>query len=136
MTKNHEADEASLTSQQATALPLLASGAKKKDAAAVAGVCPQTISEWLREAHFCAALQSMREELTALAAARLGEAADAAVFTILELMKSANETIRLKAATYILDRVLLLQTNCPLPTPQEERSASLELLIALGVNCK
>ena len=78
----------------------------------------------------------MREDLTALAADRLGEAADVAVFTILELMKSASETIRLKAATYILDRVLLLQTNGPMPTPQEERPASLELLIALGVNCK
>jgi hypothetical protein len=135
MTKNHEADEVFLTPQQATALPLLASGAKKKDAAATVGVCPQTISMWLREPHFSAALRTQREKLTALASERLRDATEAAVDTVLDLMQSGSEAIKFKAATYILDRVVLLDSNGTLPNPQPSCEDSLGLLAALGVKC-
>ena len=133
--KNHEANEVFLTPQQVTALPLLASGAKKKDAAATAGVCPQTISTWLQEPHFSAALRTQREKLAALASDRLRDATDAAVNTVVKLMESNSEAIKLKAATYILDRVVLLDSSGTLPYPQPSLEDSLGLLAALGVKC-
>ena len=104
--KNPEEDTVSLTPGQIAALPMLAAGVKKQDVAAAAGVCPQTVSEWLRQSHFSSALQAKRNELISLAAERLSEATSAAVSTVLELMKSGHEATRLKAATLVLERVL------------------------------
>jgi hypothetical protein len=132
MTKNPEAPEATLTSQQTTALPLLAAGAKKRDAAAAAGVCPQTISAWLQEPHFSAVLKTKREQLAGLAVERLKEATDRAVATVIELMESGGEPSRLKAAIYLLDRVLLLAAGET--APASDRPDSREVLLALGVN--
>jgi len=133
MTKNPEVDEAPLTQAQLAALPLLAAGAMKKDAAAAAGVCPQTISAWLQEPHFSAVLKAKREELAGLAAERLKEVTGLAVATVIELMESGSETTRLKAATYLLDRVLSLTTgDTALPS---NRTDPREALAALGVNC-
>lgn len=133
MTKKPEADEALLTQAQSAALPLLAAGAKKKDAATAAGVCPQTISVWLQEPHFSAALRSQRKHLAGLAFEQLREATGTAVATVVELMASSNESVRLKAATYLLDRVVLLTAgDAEVP---DDRADFREALAALGVNC-
>lgn len=134
MTKEAEAGEVFLTQAQAAALPLLATGAKKKDAAAVAGVCPQTISAWLQEPHFSAVLQAQRQQLAGLAVDRLREATGAAVATVIELMESGSESIRLKAATYFLDRVVLLTAGEPAFAAHDDRDDPREALAALGVN--
>jgi hypothetical protein len=134
MTKNPEAPEASLTSQQTTALPLLASGAKKKDAAAAAGVCPQTVSAWLQEPHFSGALRTKREQLAGLAVERFKETTDLAVATVIELMESSSEAIRLKAATYVLDRVVLLTVGEPAFAAPVDKTDTRDVLAALGVN--
>lgn len=106
--KKPEAHAAHLTQAQQTALPLLAAGAQKKDAAAAAGVCPQTVSGWLKLPLFSATLRATRKELSALAAARLGEATDAAMVTVMDLMKSGNDATRLKAAMFVIEKLLVL----------------------------
>jgi hypothetical protein len=134
MTKKTEPGEALLTQAQVAALPLLAAGAKKKDAAATAGVCPQTISAWLQEPHFSAALQAQREQLASLAVERFRQAVGIAVTTVVELMESDSEVMRFKAAAYLLDRVFLLATGDPalaLPTDQADTR---QVLTALGVH--
>src|SRR5271154_26474 len=134
MTKKAESGEALLTQAQAAALPLLAAGAKKKDAAAVAGVCPQTISTWLQEPHFSSVLQAQREQLAALAADGLREATVVAVATVVDLMRTGNDSIRLKAAAYFLDRIVLISAGDPVCAVPTERTDAREALATLGVN--
>jgi hypothetical protein len=98
--------EEDLTQAQIAALPLLAAGTPKKDAASTAGVTPQTISEWLRLPRFRVALHSKRQELNAVVAERLSEGVGVAVNTVLELAKSGSESVRLKAATFVIERLL------------------------------
>ena len=125
--KKAEEHEPPLTQAQLAALPLLASGAKKKDAAAAAGVCPQTISEWLSLSHFRGALLAKHKDLSALAATRLADTVDAAVSTVLEVMQTANEPTRLKAAMFILDRMLAMESReRVLPDAWEELSQAEE----------
>jgi hypothetical protein len=135
MTKKAETDEGLLTPAQSAALPLLAAGAKKKDAAAAAGVCPQTISTWLQEPHFTAVLQAQREQLASLAVEQLRQATGVAVTTVVELMESSSESIRLKAATYVLDRVVLLDAGASAFAVAPDQTDAREALAALGVNC-
>jgi hypothetical protein len=134
--KNSEGTEALLTQQQIAALPLLAVGAKKKDAAAAAGVCAQTVSSWLTQSGFNAALVAKREELTASAAARLRDATELAVDAIVALITSGSENARLKAAIFVLERVLALDcapANSEMSDPTVDDVA---LLASLGVNVK
>lgn len=133
-TKNPEVPERLLTQAQSAALPLLAAGAKKKDAAVVAGVCPQTVSEWLQQPHFLAALQDHREKLAGLAVERLREATVTAVDTVIGLMESGSESIRLRAASYFLDRVLLLAAGEHVFAAPADRTDTGDVLAALGVN--
>jgi hypothetical protein len=98
--------EEDLTQAQIAALPLLAAGTLKKDAASTAGVTPQTISEWLRLPRFRVALHSKRQELNEVVAERLSEGMGVAVNTVLELAKSGSESVRLKAATFVIERML------------------------------
>jgi hypothetical protein len=135
MTKKDEMGEAVLTPAQSAALPLLAAGAKKKDAAAAAGVCAQTISTWLNEPHFSAVLKAQREQLASLAVEQLRQATGVAVTTVVELMESSSEPIRLKAATYVLDRVVLLGAGDPALAVPADQTDPRQLLAALGVNC-
>lgn len=135
MTKNPETGEALLTQAQSAALPLLAAGAMKKDAAAAAGVVPQTVSAWLQEPHFSTALKTERERLAGLAAERLKEATGVAVETVIKLMESGSESTRLKAATYVLDRVVLLAADDSVGAASVDRTDARDVLAALGVNC-
>jgi hypothetical protein len=135
MTKNPEADEALLTQAQSAALPLLAAGGKKMDAAAAAGVCPQTISKWLQEPHFSAALRVQRGQLAGLAVERLNAATDVAVATVVKLMESDSEAMRFKAATYVLDRLVLLAVGDPAFAAPADQTDTRQVLAALGVNC-
>lgn len=135
MTKNPETGEALLTQAQAAALPLLAAGAKKKDAAAAAGVCPQTVSTWLQEPYFSAALRARREQLAGLAVERLKQATSVAVTTVVELMESDSEVMRFKAAAFLLDRVFLLAAGDPALAMSADQADTRQVLAALGVNC-
>lgn len=133
--KKSEEDEVKFSQAQLTALPLLAAGSKKQDAAAAAGVCPQTISAWLQEPHFSAALRTKREQLSRLADERLKEATDRAVATVIELMESSSEATRLKAAIYVLDRAVLLAAGDSVSAASVDGTDTRDVLAALGVNC-
>lgn len=134
MTKNPEDHEAVLTQPQTAALPLLAAGAKK-DAAAAAGVCAQTLSEWLHEPEFAAALDVQRTRLASVAAEQMNAVIGKAVEAVAKLMDSNSEAIRFKAATYFLDRVVLVASpNSAMEDSIEEPNPRM-LLAALGVNC-
>lgn len=109
--KKPEEFEASLTGAQLTAIPILAAGSLKKDAAAAANVTPQTVSTWLGQPQFRAALDAARLDLSTAASVALRDATGAAVDTILDLLRQgSSETTRLKAACYVLDRVLAIRT--------------------------
>jgi hypothetical protein len=133
-TKKHEAIAASLTQGQSVALPLLAAGVKKQDAAAAVGVCPQTVSTWLQQPDFAAALREQREYLAGLASERLRELVGTAVTTVEKLLESGSESVKLKAAIYVLDRVVLLAAADSVPALPSSNDPR-QLLAALGVNC-
>jgi hypothetical protein len=84
-----------------------------------------------QEPHFSAALHSQREQLAGLAIEQLREATGVAVATVLELMESGSECTRLKAATYVLERVILLSATSPAPYQPDAH----DVLRSLGVNC-
>lgn len=106
--KKPEVPEGPLTGGQLAAIPILATGGLKKDAAAAADVTPQTVSVWFGQPQFQAALEAARQELSVSARATLKEATDAAVRAILDLLHSDSDATRLKAACYVLDRVLVM----------------------------
>jgi len=135
MTKNPEVEEALLTQSQSVALPLLAAGAKKKDAAAAAGDCAQTVSEWLQEPHFSTALVAQRTRLASLAVERMKAVTGKAVETVAQLMESNSEAMRLKAASYFLDRVVLLASPDSVMAASAEKPDARQYLAALGVTC-
>jgi hypothetical protein len=120
MAKGPEKNDTPLTDAQGVAVPLLASGAKKKDVAAAAGVSAEAVSEWLRQPHFAAALEARRSGLCAVAGERLSEATDQAITTLLGLMKSGKETTRLKAATFLLQQVLAMAPATSSEPPKVE----------------
>jgi len=134
-TKKPEAAEVCLTPQQATALPLLASGALKKDAAEAAGVCAQTVSAWLHQPHFTAALQAQRKQLAGLASERLSKLVGTAATVLEKLLESGSEAVQFRTATYVLDRVALLTAGDTLRAVQPNSDDPRELLASLGVNC-
>jgi len=106
----------------------------KKDAAAAAGVCAQTVSEWLKQPNFSAALQAQRRQLAGLAVEKFREGTDTAVATVMSLMQTGSDAIRLRASMYYLDRILLLaagEHGCEAPT---DRTDIRDILAGLGVN--
>src|ERR1700730_14913008 len=106
VTKNPEASEDFLTQAQLAALPLLAAGAMKKDAAAAAGVVPQTVSAWLQAPHFSTALKTELVRLAGGGDQSRDEVAAVRLAKGSKLMESGSESTRLQAATYVLDRVV------------------------------
>lgn len=131
--KKPEQPEAALTAAQLTAIPILAAGSLKKDAATVANVTPQTISTWLGQPQFQAALDAARQDLSSAASIALRDATDAAVATILDLLRhGSSEATRLKAACYVLDRVLAIRTVEELPESTNSQVDMRKLMDAIG----
>ena len=131
--KKPEGIEAPLTGAQLKAIPIIAMGGLKKEAAAVANVSPQTISAWFSQPRFRTALDASRQDLSAAASVALREATVEAVGTIIELMRhGSSETTRLKAGCYVLDHVLTftsVQSNADaISSPVDMR----KLMEALG----
>lgn len=113
--KKTEATVQGLTGKQATALLALASGKLKKDAAEVAGVHPQAVSEWLKQPHFRQTLDSIRGELIEKAAADLRTLTTDSLTALGEAVRGDQPALRLKASMYVLDRLLAL----PAPSGNE-----------------
>ena len=95
-----------LSGPQHKALMALAAGHLKKAAAAEAGVCPQAVSEWLRQPHFQAALESLRGELVSNATLQLRAMTATAIYALRETLESGPPPARLRAAMYVIDRLI------------------------------
>jgi hypothetical protein len=98
----------------------LARGSTVKDAAAVAGVSERAVALWKLDPPFQARVEELRAELFAAAVGRLaghhGKAAD----RLGELLDSADENTRLKAARAILELGPRLREHCDLAAAVNE----------------
>ena len=121
---------ATLTGPQHTAVMALAAEHLKKEAAEKAGVCAQSISTWLREPHFQAALDSLRGELVSHATLQLRSMTATAILASREILESGADPARLRAATYVLDKLIASQVAAQ-PDPVPEVSTE-EVLQAIG----
>lgn len=106
--KRKGAEDNQLTNRQQRALVALAAGRLKKQAARDAGVHPQAVSEWLRQPHFRAALDSMGTQLVQCAFDNLRDMTVASLRTLREVLDNGSPALRLRAAMYTVDRVLQL----------------------------
>lgn len=102
--------KSSLRPNQKKALAALLEGQTKKTAATVAGVAPGTLSRWLTEEDFRAALTDGGDEALQTATVRLRAAVDAAVsvFYILMHDRNVSPSIRLRAADAVVTHSLKL----------------------------
>jgi len=122
-----------LSGPQHKALTALAAGHLKKDAAAEAGVCPQAVSEWLKQPHFQAALESLRSELLSNAAIQLRAMTATAIYALRETLESGPPPARLRAAIYVLDRLIAGQAGPDAAPLEPESKVSTErILQAIG----
>ena len=121
-----------LTDPQRVAVAHLASGARKRDAAEAAGVHPSTVSHWLRERVFVAALDDARNEVQDAARYRLVSSTLAAVDALVSIVQdpAASASARIRAACAILDRGGLgkeTQVTHRAPEPDVWRDAANDL---------
>jgi hypothetical protein len=98
------ADE--FNARQESVAVLLASGRSIRDAAAETTVGERTIHTWLNEPGFRAAVSGLRDRLLAETVGRLTQAATRAATALEGLLDSESESIRLRAATAILDGMI------------------------------
>lgn len=102
---------ATLTAKQSVALPLLASGMPAVQVAKKVGISEQAISGWQKDENFVACLERARRESVERARNDLQLTSLAAVRVLADLLHSAkSESVRLKAAQYVCDRMLFNTT--------------------------
>jgi transposase-like protein len=101
-------DKPQLSPKQQLALQSLLAGRTKSQTAAAVGVTPRTLSRWLADPAFHAALTNTADEAIANAADRLADALDSAVAVLAEVManQDARDPDRLRAADLVIHRGL------------------------------
>ncbi len=121
-----------LSPKQKKAIQNLLNGRTKSQTAAAVGVTPRTLSRWLANPTFHAALTNATDHALANAAHRLTVTLDDAVATLAEIMadKDARDPDRLRAADLIIHRGLDLIQQKQLT----ERIAALEARINVPQN--
>ena len=92
-----------LTPKQERAVAALLSEATIVGAAEKAGVSEVTLHRWLKQPAFKAAFRAARRETVEKAGALLQQASAAASATLLRLLNANSDSVRLRAATAILD---------------------------------
>ena len=111
-----------LTPKQERAIAALLSEATVASAAEKAGVGEVTLYRWLKQRHFLAAYREARRQVMEKSVAQMQQGSWAASTTLLKLLGSPSDSVRLRAATEILD-----QANKGLETLDfEERLRRLE----------
>ena len=97
-----------LSSKQRQAIQSLLAGCTKSQTAAAVGVTPRTLSRWLADPTFRAALTTATDDALANAAHRLAGTLDDAVTVLTEVMtnKDARDPDRLRAADLVIHRGL------------------------------
>lgn len=94
-----------LTPTQERACSLLASGAKTAEVAQKLDVPEQTIYLWQKQTTFVCYYNKQRSVIKNAAVQSLFGLMDEAVTAIRESLNSTNESVRLKAASYIIDKL-------------------------------
>lgn len=94
-----------LTPTQERACSLLASGAKTAEVAQELDVPEQTIYLWQKQTTFVCYYNKQRSVIKNAAVQSLFGLMDEAVTAIRESLNSTNESVRLKAASYIIDKL-------------------------------
>ena len=94
-----------LTEAQERACSLLANGEKIEAVATALAVPEQTLYKWQRLKTFKCYYNKQRSNIASTAAQGLFSLADKAILAIKESLNSENEAVKLKAASYILDRL-------------------------------
>lgn len=98
-----------LTPTQERACFLLASGTKTKDVAQQLGIQEQTLYLWQRQTTFVCYYNKQRSVIKSAAVQGLFGLMDEAISAIRESLNSTNENVKLKAATYIVDKLQNLE---------------------------
>jgi len=98
------ASERNLTPKQEQALLALMSETSIAAAATKAGVSEATLHRWLKQEHFHAEFRALRREAVERATALLQQAAWAASSTLIRLLGSPSDSVKLRAAQAILDQ--------------------------------
>ncbi len=96
-----------LKPSQLKAAALLAAGTSCQDTAQQCGVTPETISHWKRDPNFRAHLSQLKRDAVESARERLRNLNAKAVGVLEELLASSSDSIRIRAAQYILDSMLV-----------------------------
>ncbi len=94
-----------LTPTQERACSLLASGAKTADVAQQLDVPEESIYLWQKQTTFSCYYNKQRSVIKNAAVQSLFGLMDEAVTAIRESLSSTNESVRLKAASYIIDKL-------------------------------
>ncbi len=116
-----------LSRKQEEAIAALLTEATVTAAAERVGVAEVTLWRWLKRDEFLAAYRAARREVVEKATAQLQQGSWAAATTLLKLLAASSESVRLRAATAILD-----QANKGLDVLDfEERLAEVERRISL-----
>jgi hypothetical protein len=93
-----------LTRRQEAAIAALLSEATVSAAAEKARVGEVTLYRWLKQPEFVAAYREARREVHEKAVAQLQQSSWAASTTLIRLLASGSDSVRLRAATVILDQ--------------------------------
>jgi hypothetical protein len=96
-----------LKPSQLKAAALLAAGTSCKNTAKQCEVTPETISHWKRNSDFVAHLNQLKKDAVECARERLRNLNADAVGVLEGLLESSSDSIRLQAARYILDAMLV-----------------------------
>ena len=97
--------ETGLTSLQERCALLLASGTRITEIAAELPVCKTTIYKWLRSDLFKCYLNLMKQDLQNGISGRVLGLEEKALEALGASLVSANEQVRLKAATWVIDKL-------------------------------
>jgi hypothetical protein len=115
-------ETATWNARQERVAVLLAAGRSIKAAAEEAGVGERTAHSWLDRPDYRGFVHGMRARLLDEAVGRLAGAANVAVGTLVDLLGNESPTVRLRAATGVLDALLRVREHVEL----SDRVARLE----------
>lgn len=110
---------AALSGPQVSALCVLVGGGRKAEAANAAGVHPQRVSEWLCNPQFRSALADVRTELLKQATSEVSALVGRSLTTLRDLLDTGPPSNRFRVASYVLDRVLLMDSAAIHSPPAE-----------------
>lgn len=111
-----------LRGRENAVLLALAQGSTTDQAGKAAGVSGRTVRRWMADPDFAARVAELRAELLARTVGALVDASLDAVRTLRECLKARSEATRVRAATALLNALVVVRESVDL----EQRLAALE----------